>query len=667
MQLRVTCSPFKSIPMKKAILICALLVSCLSSFSQITGPVIRANFGVDADLRANFFNGFVQAGNDDWFSSSAGTGAFVIDTTGASYIVNRYATDINFRRTPFYRDMRFPQFSVVNNMLLIDGIFIRDHHGDDSTVFASGSNKNGMSPASWSTPVSQGIPDKNDILDMFMHVRRAGPNGSDSLWLFGGVSIENTTGNRYFDFEMYQTDIYYDRPTLSFKGYGPDAGHTAWLFDASGNVTRAGDIIFTAEYSSSSLSLVEARIWVHNSSLSTTPATFSWGGDFDGATPGASYGYANILPKTAGDFYTGLQCANNTWTGPFQLVKQDNSLATNYTTRQFMEFSVNLSKLGLDPYVISSDPCLMPFRRILVKSRSSTSFTAELKDFVGPFSFFRAPMADASADIPLFCGTTGISNISVSNALSTSLYTWSTTDGNIVSDSVGPGISVDQPGTYIVRQHLMDSCGSSYAMDTVTVILDTSCSLLRSFINGFSGKKRDGRIDLLWQVLNPAASRYFEIERNTGPGGQFITVGKITANDGNTQFTYNFVDDPAATQLPRIIFYRIKITDVNGNISYSKIIGINLNEMMQAKVVMLSNPVTATLRLAITARSNSFAVISVYDQSGRQLNILKAPVQKGVNILQVDELPDMRNGIYFLKVKIDDLLITQKMLMMKNQ
>jgi len=119
---------------------------------QIITPQIKANFGVDADLRANFFDGFVVNGNDDWFSNILGTGKHVIDTVGASYIVSRYASDPNSRKVPFFRGMRYPQFSVINNRLLLDAIFIRDHHGDDSTVFASGSNKNGMSPASWSCP-----------------------------------------------------------------------------------------------------------------------------------------------------------------------------------------------------------------------------------------------------------------------------------------------------------------------------------------------------------------------------------------------------------------------------------------------------------------------------------------------------------------------------------
>ena len=113
--------------------------------------------------------------------------------------------------------MAYPPYSIVNNQLLIDAIFMRDYHGNDSTAFGAGSSKNGMSPQNWSCPVSQGVPDKNELLDVMAHVRRAGPGTSDSLWMFGGVSIENTNGDRYFDYEMYQTSIYYDRSTRSFR------------------------------------------------------------------------------------------------------------------------------------------------------------------------------------------------------------------------------------------------------------------------------------------------------------------------------------------------------------------------------------------------------------------------------------------------------------------
>ena len=182
--------------MKELALSMFFIAFAACSYAQITAPAIKANFGVDADLRANYFNSFVEAGSDDWFKNNAGPGNFVIDTTGAAYVLNQYNTKPAVRMYPLFRGMRYPQLSVINNRLLIDAIFIRDHHGDDSTVFASGSNKNGQHPADWTTPVSQGIPDKNDILDMFMHARRDGPALTDSLWMFGALSLDAITGNR---------------------------------------------------------------------------------------------------------------------------------------------------------------------------------------------------------------------------------------------------------------------------------------------------------------------------------------------------------------------------------------------------------------------------------------------------------------------------------------
>lgn len=643
--------------MKKAILFVLLCGSAVLIQAQITSPVKRANFGVDADLRANFFDGFVEVGNDDWFNNgTAGSGTFIIDTAGASWILQQYTSTPSMRMIPFFRGMRYPQFTVVNNSMLIDGIFIRDHHGDDSTVFAAGSNKNGMSPASWTCPVSQGVPDKNDILDMMMHVRRAGPTITDSLWMFGGVSLASTTGNRYFDFEMYQTDIYFDRSTLSFKGYGPDAGHTSWQFDAAGNVTQTGDIIFTAEYSSSSLSFIEARIWIHNSAQSLTPTAFTWGGAFEGST----YGYANIVPKVSGTFYAGLQSTNNTWAGPFKLVLQDNSVVDNYSARQFMEFSVNLSKLGLDPLVNMGDPCKMPFRKILVKSRASTSFNAELKDFVGPFDFFRAPMASASADVPMYCGTNGVSNITVNNALLTSLYTWTTPDGNIVGDSIGPSITVDQPGTYIVSQELMDSCGSSYARDTVVITLDPFCSILSSELLAFSAQLRDHIAKLNWTINNNPSAFYFEVERSFD-ARNFTKLRRIYQT-GETSLvaSYSYPDDLQAVS-KGVVYYRLKMVDKTGRASYSKIIPVALQEGRRT-VLLSTNPVRSGARLLLTGYQGEKAVVYITDVAGRLLKTTTTRLLKGTAMVDLPGLNNWKNGTYIIQVILGNETFTEKMI-----
>src|ERR1051326_736027 len=164
--------------MRKTILF-LILIAPFFAIAQITTPVVRANFGVDGDLRANYLTGTGITGSaDDWFNNgTAGTGRNVIDTTGAAAIVAGYNSDVSpwlKRMTSFYRGMSLPTFTIFNNRLWLDAMFVRDYHGTDTTVFTV-SSKNGESPALWN-PGIQSIPDKNDILDTYMHVRRAGPN-----------------------------------------------------------------------------------------------------------------------------------------------------------------------------------------------------------------------------------------------------------------------------------------------------------------------------------------------------------------------------------------------------------------------------------------------------------------------------------------------------------
>ncbi|HPG11828.1 MAG TPA: T9SS type A sorting domain-containing protein [Chitinophagaceae bacterium] len=633
--------------------------------SQITTPVIKANFGIDADLRCNYYNGFVQSGNDDWFKlpGSVGTGQFIIDTTGASAIVAGYVSNPSSRQLPFYRTMRFPPYSTVNNRLLIDAYFVRDYHGDDSTIFASGSNKNGMSPADWSCPVSQSVPDKNEILDMMLHVRRAGPNFTDSMWMIGGISIENTTGNRYFDFEMYQTDIYYDRATRQFYNYGPDAGHTRWQFDGAGSMTAPGDIIFTAEYSSSSLTNVEARIWIDKDDLLITPAEFNWTGSFDGATSGSQYGYAGIQPKAAGAFYTGLQSANNTWAGDFSLVLGDNSVTTTYTARQYMEFSVNLTKLGLDQArIFGGDDCLMPFRRVIVKTRASTSFTAALKDFVAPFDFFLAPAAEIETITPTICDTGSISQIYITNPIPTSIYTWSTLNGNIVGSTTGTSIVVDTPGVYIVSQQLQTGC-SVYATDTITIGSLGECNVLANNLVEFNSSMQDRTVSLDWKVLENQLVNYFELERSED-GLQFETIKQIDVHRGFTgEQLYNYTDDLYG-YYNKEVYYRLKAVQQDGSVIYSRIKKHSISQHNQ--IILIPNPAKDNLRLIMNADSPSTAEISIYTQTGILAERRKIYLTTGQNTLDLSGICNkLQSGYHSILIRTDNKVYSEKFLVIK--
>jgi Secretion system C-terminal sorting domain len=631
--------------------------------AQITTPVIKANFGVDADLRANYYNGAVNSAVDDWYNNGTlGTGEFMIDTIGAAAIVSAYTTNPASRMLPFSRLMKPTPYTTVSNRLVIDAVFHRDFHGTDSTVFASGSNKNGMSPASWSCPIAQNIPDKNDILDVFTHLRRAGPNITDSLWMFGGISIQNTTGNRYFDFELYQTDIYYDRPTRTFRNYGPDEGHTSWLFDASGNVIQAGDIIFSAEFGSSVLSMVEARIWVNQSSLSITPVNFNWGGLFDGASSGATYGYASIVPKTAGAFYTGIQSVNGTWAGPFALVQQDNTVVPNYVANQFMEISVNLTKLGIDPGTYSTNPCGTPFRRVLVKTRASTSFTAELKDFVAPYSMFNYPLVDAYTELIYFCEVFPPTIISVINPLTSSIYTWTTTNGNIVGSNIGTSILVDAPGTYVVTQQLHTQC-LLYAQDSVTLLFDSVCTVLDVELLNFNARHYNSQVELNWQVSNNREAANFEIEYSFN-NRDFTQLAVLNAGQENDRANYSFRYPFSLTSNP-VVFYRLKINGRNGKVKYSHIIVLRNKGIRDNDITVFPNPSAGETWLSFNALQSGTTDVSIWNAQGKLVCSSRTGIHPGENIVKLPDLTGKPAGVYFIKLNPGNEPVTKKVFLIK--
>lgn len=637
-------------------------------YCQITTPIIQANFGLDGDLRANYFNGAsTNSGGDDWFNFDASVpGIGVIDTTGAAAIIARYAIDPTFRQLPFGRTMSVSPGTVVNNKLMIDAVFYRDYHGSDSTMYASGASKNGMSPADWSCPIAQTVPDKNEILDVMAHIRRDGTTSNDSLWLYGGISIEQTTGDRYFDFELYQTNMYYDRSTLKFYNYGPDAGHTSWVFDAVGNILKVGDIIFSASYGSSALTTLEARIWVSRAAwTSVAPAGFIWSGSFDGASSGSVFGYAGIVPKTAGTFYTGLESAANTWAGPFSVVRGDNSVVSNYTAGQFMEFAVNLTKLGLAPKtLLATVGCNTLFSGLFVKSRASTSFTAQLKDFVGPLDLFQDFRAKTTSDVSTYCGMVGPTTIKVTNPLPGAIYTWSTTNGHISGSTSGTSILVDSAGTYIVNQTFLAGC-TVYASDTIVIPpFRKICTVLEASINDFKGIVSNKVALLSWSVMNNYVINYFEIESSID-GVNFSSLEKINSGQSDLLVvTYEYTDQ---SQLIKsgVIYYRLKMVNFANKITYSKIVRLSTGNNISIDVKMFPNPVRDNMRISIYTASDEILQLSIYDATGRLMRTVSTNISRGNSILNVSDFQSWPDGVYSVKAKSGNALFVNKMVLKK--
>src|SRR5688500_10500586 len=284
--------------MKKQIYILGFLCVLLTSAKgQLVLGGYPSNFGVEGDTKAGSFK-VGPASNaptsSDWFALPGSKGTGVIDTTNSNYFKSRLAANANIC---FVKNMSVPAYSKINGDLWLDAIYIRDHSsavGSDSSAFGTAA-KNGVDPRVWDGK-STSIPAKTDIVDAYAHFRRNGKNTKDSLWFFTGMSTVGVQGERYIDVELFKNPVAYIPAAGAFSSNGLSYGHTEWIFDAQGNLIKAGDLIVAVAYKSGSAPVIDVRIWVSKATYTTVkPKLFNFGTQFDGMTLA---GYANIASKT---------------------------------------------------------------------------------------------------------------------------------------------------------------------------------------------------------------------------------------------------------------------------------------------------------------------------------------------------------------------------------
>jgi hypothetical protein len=559
-----------------------------------------ANFGIDGDVKNDYrmSGSFTAAGTHDWFKLIAGTGIGVIDTTNTnSYRVSLAAGN----NIVFDKGMSVARYSAVDGKLLLDARYARDQFGNgtsaatmDYTSFITA--KNGDNPTTWSTvPTGAAVSDKNDIVDAFMHMRRDGtvitaPSPSH-LIANVGISTVGNTGTRYFDAELYCSKIAYNTSTGVFSNSGPAAtgGHTAWTFNADGTIKQFGDVTISFAFTSGICNEIYAMIWVSQTTfLTVNPAGFDFvSGEYYGAVLG--YGYAKIKPNSGSATIWGIANTAVGTTPPWGTNSKTlgdmslNYYSTSYDIGQFGEAAIDLTELGVDPALMSgNNPCSPPFSRILFKSRASSSFTAALKDFAGPYEFLDAPAANPAVASPqvLSCQTSSVT-LQPQNIQAGNYYHWSTTNGNIVSNPDSTYLTVNKPGKYYLQAAIYQGCSAN--IDSVIILKD---SLQPVATAGASGALNVYNPTVVLYGGDPVASNTPTSFGGslgltyswTGPAGFTSSIrNPSTSQEGSYQLIVteirNGCTDTAATLLLRIfgVPLPVKLISFQGNLNNKKV------------------------------------------------------------------------------------------------
>lgn len=185
---------------------------------------------------------------------------------------------------------------------------------------------------------------------------------------------------------------------------------------------------------------------------------------------------------------------------------------------------------------------------------------------------------------------------------------------------------------------------SSKVMATATMVKNTGLALLATNIISFAGdKQQDGDVKLSWTIDNAAEYNSFEIERSAD-GRTFYSLDDITAGEHPAQRAFTYLD---AQPLTTISYYRIKLTQKDGTVIYTRIIAIAA-DMKNGIYSITPNPAKEFILIKSQAIETT-AAIRLVDVQGKQLKQLSNQKIGGGNTIKmiVSNLPA---GTYFVEI-----------------
>jgi hypothetical protein len=164
----------------------------------------------------------------------------------------------------------------------------------------------------------------------------------------------------------------------------------------------------------------------------------------------------------------------------------------------------------------------------------------------------------------------------------------------------------------------------------------------------FTASPNQSNVVLKWETAEEINSSYYQVERSQ-TGSTFSTIGKIdAAGNTTTDQSYSFIDYNILNLNTGPLYYRLKMTDKNGQFSYSPVCRVNFDQK-NLSMVVYPNPTNsiATLRFNVAQNSSGKYSVKISDITGKTIKIQEDLFMPGVNTTLLD-LSGYEKGAYII-------------------
>ena len=173
-----------------------------------------------------------------------------------------------------------------------------------------------------------------------------------------------------------------------------------------------------------------------------------------------------------------------------------------------------------------------------------------------------------------------------------------------------------------------------------------SCTTLPLRLISFTATKEKSTIQLNWQTAEEVNTAHFNIQRSTD-GVNFSNLGKVNAK-GSGNASYNYTDNIANITGGKV-YYRLQMMDKDGKYTFSKILPLTL-EVFAGTIRTYPNPVKNQLYVLYNAQSATKATLSITDVNGKILHSQIVGLSNNAVSVNVSGLG---KGVYYVQLITD--------------
>ena len=164
-----------------------------------------------------------------------------------------------------------------------------------------------------------------------------------------------------------------------------------------------------------------------------------------------------------------------------------------------------------------------------------------------------------------------------------------------------------------------------------------------------SASLNDNDALIKWSTLSEHNTSYFEVQRSTD-NVNFVPTGQQVQASGEseTKKEYQMNDKLPAQLRSDVVYYRVKLVDQDGKVTYSNIVVVRISK--KPGVTVWPNPFLSNVTISITTENETTIDVNMIDVSGRVLKTISQSVPRGISQISLKDLDQLPAGVYLMEI-----------------